>query len=126
MRWLPIVPLAALSLLAVNPVEAQRLETGKWTGTVTPPGELIGMPVEYEVTFKGDTLGITVNAGDHGTFTFNEVKLDDKVLTFWFRPGPRVDCTLTRDEVGTFSGPCSDSEGGIARIVMVPPDRTSR
>lgn len=123
MRWLPIVLLAALSPLAVNPAQAQKLETGKWTGTVTPPGEQHGMPVEFEVTFKGDTLGITVHAGDHGTFTFNEVKLDDKTLTFWFMPGPRVDCTLMRDEVGTFSGACRDSEGGIASMVMVPPEK---
>jgi hypothetical protein len=123
MRWLPIVLLAGLSPLAVNPAQAQSLETGKWTGTVTAPGEQSAMPVEFDVTLKGDTLGITVRAGEHGTFAFNEAKLDDRTLTFWFMPGPRVDCTLLRGEDETFSGSCRDSEGGIASMVMVPPKK---
>jgi hypothetical protein len=39
MNKLRIVLSAALPLLAVVSVEAQKLEPGKWTGRVTPPGE---------------------------------------------------------------------------------------
>jgi hypothetical protein len=72
---------------------------------------------------KGDTIGITVNAGEHGSFTFSDVKLTDKGLTFWFMPGPRVECALTRLEDGAFAGPCRDPEGGIATMVMIPPKK---
>ena len=123
MKKLAIVLSAALPLLAVIPVAAQKIEPGKWTGSVTPPGEQTPMPVTYDVTTKGDTIGITISAGEHGSFTFNEVKLNDKTLTFWFAPGPRVECTLARGEDGAFSGPCQDSQGGIASMVMVPPKK---
>lgn len=123
MKKLAIVLSAALPLLALVPVEAQKLEPGKWTGTVTPPGQQMAMPVTYDITTKGDTIGITVSAGEHGSFAFNEVKLNEKTLTFWFTPGPRVECTLTRGEDGAFAGPCRDSEGGMASMVMVPPKK---
>ena len=51
------------------------------------------------------------------------MKLTDDVLTFWFTPGPRVDCTLTRREDGAFAGSCRDSGGGDASMVMVPPKK---
>lgn len=114
---------AALPLLAFGPAQAQTLEPGKWTGSVTPPGEQQAMPVTYDVTMNGDTLGITVNAGEHGTFPFRDVKLDDAALTFWFAPGPRVECTLTRREDGGFAGACTDPDGGAAHMVMVPPKK---
>jgi len=118
-----IVFLAALPLLIGLPAQAQKLEPGKWTGTVTPPGEQTAMPVTFDVTLKGDTIGITVSAGEHGSFTFSDVKLADKALTFWFSPGPRVDCSLTRGDDGVFSGPCKDTQGGVASMVMVPPKK---
>lgn len=123
MTRLSIVFAAVLPLVAVSSAQAQKLEPGKWSGTVTPPGEVLGMEVTYDVTMQGDTLGITVNAGEHGTFAFREVKLNDKTLTFWFTPGPRVDCTLTGNAEGVFSGPCLDSEGGKASMIMVPPKK---
>lgn len=123
MKKIAIVLAAALPILAFVPAEAQKIEAGKWTGTVTSPGEQTPLPVTYDVTVKGDTIGITVNAAEHGSFTFSEVKLADDVLTFWFSPGPRVDCTLTRREDGAFAGTCADSEGGNASMVMVPPKK---
>lgn len=123
MKRLATLLVAALPLLAFTPAAAQqKLEAGKWTGTVTPP-EGATVDVTYDVTVKGDTLGITVSAGDHGSFTFNEVKLNANTLTFWFTPGPRVDCSLNRREDGAFAGSCKDSEGGTATMLMVPPKK---
>jgi hypothetical protein len=100
----------------------QKLEVGKWTGTVTPPNESpIG--VTFDVTMKGDTIGITVNAAEHGSFVFEEVKLDAGKLTFHFTPGPRVDCSLDRKDDASFAGKCTDSEGGTAEMLMVPPKK---
>lgn len=123
MNKLSIVLSAALPLLILTPAHAQKLEPGKWSGSVTPPGEQLAMEVTYDVTVNGDTIGITVDAGEHGSFPFSEVKLSDKTLTFWFAPGPRVDCTLTLREDGAFAGPCRDSDGGIASMAMLPPKR---
>jgi len=122
MKTSAIVYSAALPLcLAFGSAQAQKLEPGKWTGSVTPPGEEPTVEVTYDVTMKGDTIAITVNAGEHGTFAFSEVKLNDKTLTFWFMPGPRVECALTRRDDGAFEGTCGDPEGGTASMVMVPP-----
>ena len=114
---------AALPLLAFAPAQGQKLEPGKWTGTVTAPGEQQPLPVTYDVTVQGDTVGISVDAGEHGSYSFSEVKLNDGTLTFWFTPGPRVDCTLTGREDGAFAGTCRDPEGGVASMVMVPPEK---
>jgi hypothetical protein len=123
MTRLAIVLAAALPLLTVAPAQAQKLVPGKWTGTVTPPGEPMGLEVTYDVTLKGDTIAITVNAGEHGSFQFSDVKLNADTLTFWFTPGPRVDCTLKRAETGSFAGACLDPQGGNAGMVMNPPKK---
>jgi hypothetical protein len=54
-------------LLAILPLaaSASRSWKWKWTGTVTPPGEPV-TNVTYDVTMKGDTIAITLNAGEHG------------------------------------------------------------
>ncbi|HUF49651.1 MAG TPA: hypothetical protein VMN60_02380 [Longimicrobiales bacterium] len=115
--------IAALLLLgAFDTGAAQQLEAGKWTGTVTPPGGGT-MDVTFDVTLKADTIGITVTAGENGSFSFSDVKLNDRTLTYWFMPGPRVDCTLTRREDGAYEGPCRDDSGGEARMLMVPPKK---
>ena len=123
MKKIAMVLAAVLPLFAFVPAEAQKLEPGKWTGTVTAPSEQSPLAVTYDVTLKGDTIDITVNAAEHGQFRFNDVKLTDDVLTFWFTPGPRVECTLTRREDGAFAGSCADPEGGNAGMVMVPPKK---
>jgi hypothetical protein len=113
----------ALPLLAnAGTAAAQKIEAGKWTGSVTPPGEG-RTEVTYDVTVKADTIGITVNVGVHGTFPMNDVKLNDNTLTFWFAPGPRVDCTLVRRDDGAFDGGCKDTNGGDALMTMVPPKK---
>lgn len=123
MRKIAVLPAAVLSVLAFVPAEAQKLEAGKWSGTVTPPDEPIATQVTYDVTVRGDTIGITATAAEHGSFQFSDVRLSGDTLTFWFTPGPRVDCTLNRRDDGSFAGNCRDENGGIATMVMVPPKK---
>ena len=85
MKKIALVLSAALPLLAFVPAEAQKLEPGKWTGTVTPPGEQTTLAVTYDVTVKGDTISITVNAAEHGSHPFSDVKLADSVLQAFAR-----------------------------------------
>ena len=121
MKQFALLLATVLPLLASAPGHAQKLEVGTWTGSVTPPGEQVPENVTYEVALKGDTVGITVNAGEHGSFPFRDIAFDGGTLTFWFMPGPRVDCTLTRREDGVLHGSCRDTEGGTASMVMIPP-----
>jgi hypothetical protein len=124
MKKLVVVLAAALSCVAVASAEAQKLDAGKWTGSITAPGEQTPLQVTYDVAMKGDTIDITVSAAEHGQFRFSDVKLAGDVLTFWFQPGPRVECTLTRrQDDGAYAGSCSDPEGGNASMVMIPPKR---
>ena len=120
-----LMVLAALAAVAHVPAGAQQLQAGTWTGTVTPPNESQPTPVTYTVALEADTLSIVVDAGQHGKFPFHEVKVEEGRLTFWFAPGPRVECALERREDGSWAGGCRDPEGGVARVVMVPPKAAS-
>lgn len=110
---------AVLALPALG--AAQALESGTWTGTATPPdGEVA---ITFDVKVSGDSIAITLNAGEHGSFKLEEVKLVDKKLSFWFVPGPKVVCELNRREDGAFAGNCLDSEGMQVPMTMIPPKK---
>ena len=123
MKKLVLILAAALPILiVVRPAAAQQpIAVGQWTGVVTEPdGDRTD--VVYDVTVTGNTIAIVARPGGQGNYPFSEVKLvDGKTLTFWFRPGPRVDCTLTKRDDGSFEGPCLNPAGQEARLLMVPP-----
>lgn len=124
MKKFALVLTAALPLFAgAGSAAAQKLEPGQWTGVVTEPdGDRT--EVVYDVAINGDTISIVARPGGQGNFPFSDVKLaDGKTLTFWFKPGPRVDCTITRQEDGSFEGPCLNPRGQEARLLMVPPKK---
>jgi hypothetical protein len=103
---------------------APKLETGKWTGKVTPPdGETVN--VTYDVAYAGDTLKITINAASHGTFQTTETKLEGTKLSFKFRPGPEVVCVLEKKEAD-YIGACTDEGGGVAQIELSPPKKEAK
>ena len=61
------------------------------------------------------------------SISFYEVALDGDELTFWWEPGPRVDCTLLRKEDGSFEGTCTDGGAdGEGTLTMVPPSGEDR
>ena len=118
---------AALALAAIvilpAAASAQAMQPGKWTGSATPPdGEV---QLTFDVTVKGDTIGIMLSAGEHGSFKLEEVKLANNKLTFWFQPGPRVNCTLDRKENGNFEGACAGDDGLSVPFKMIPPKKES-
>ena len=113
--------LALLAMCVATPVESQELELGTWTGTMQPPGGG-SMAVGYEVGRADGALSI-VMSGAGQTMVFHDVKLEADELTFWWEPGPRIDCTLARQEGGSFEGICSEGTGadGDGTLIMVPP-----
>jgi hypothetical protein len=118
------IALAVPALAAAQqPAAPVKLDVGRWGGTVvTPDGQVVD--VTYDVAMNHDTLGITINAGDHGTFAVSNIKLEAGKLSFTFTPGPVVTCNLTRQDSGVYSGDCSDGSGGAAaQMQMVPPKK---
>jgi hypothetical protein len=128
MRLMSRVLAAATAILLALPLAASAqttagaptLVSGKWTGTVTPPdGQLV--EVMFDVATLNDTLQITIDAGQHGQFKAEEIKLDSASLSFSFTPGPRVVCVLAKKADGTYGGDCTDDGGTPVPMTMVPP-----
>ncbi|HUP89630.1 MAG TPA: hypothetical protein VM100_09775 [Longimicrobiales bacterium] len=128
MRTRFLIPILAV-LATAMPAPAQttapaqvKLPVGQWTGTVTPPdGQTVS--VTYDVTSKNDTTKLTINAGQHGSFEATGIKFDGTTISFSFSPGPQVNCTLKKQEDGSFSGQCLDDGGTGAAMVMAPPKK---
>ena len=119
-RILAAMAVAALAIPAAAAAQANAFPAGKWTGTVTPPGEAV-TAITFDVTVADDSIGITLNAGEHGSFVTQNVKVADGKLTFTFFPGPEVNCSLTKGEDSSWSGECLDPDGDSAQITMQPP-----
>ena len=112
--------LFSLSVPAV--CSAQSLKAGTWTGTVIPPGETESIPLTFDVTVNGDSLGIVIHVGEHGDFVAEKGRHADGKITFTFLPpGVVVTCTLERNTEGAFAGPCVGDDGSDASMTMVPP-----
>jgi hypothetical protein len=119
---LKVLALLVFGLAVPALCSAQSVKAGAWTGSVTPPGEQDAMPVTFDVTVHGDSLGIVLHAGEHGDFTMTNAKHADGKISFTFNPGgPTVTCTLSKTEAGEFSGPCIGDDGSTASMTMVPP-----
>ena len=114
---------AVLGAGSLSVANAQKLETGTWTGTVVDPGGQ-----SYDVTFvvqtAGDSLKIDMTGGPEGaTFPFLDIRFDNGKLMFQWEPGSPVNCTLEPVATGGFSGPCTDDDGESGLLTMVPPKK---
>ncbi len=117
---------AGLTLAAMAPrqVEGQGLTPGTWSGSFSNPAGQVTLSVTYDVggTVEAPTVSMSVSMVPE-PIPFNDIRLDGQTMTFWWEPGVRVDCTLTRDASGGYAGACSDGSGsGEGRLTMVPPD----
>ena len=113
---------AALTIAAVAPLEAQGLSAGTWTGSMSNPAGA-SMPVTFEVggTAEAPTVAMSVSMVPE-PISFNDIRLEGAMLIFWWEPGVRVDCQLTRTAAGGYEGPCSDGSGsGSGTLTMIPP-----
>lgn len=109
----------ALALAMTAPATAQDIQTGTWTGSITPPG-VPTQETTYEVTASDDMVAITI-ATPIGDLPFNDLEVGADRLTFSFEPGTPVDCVLMLRDDGSYSGECVDSDGDPGVLVMVPP-----
>jgi len=114
-----LIAVAALPALG----SAQTLTVGQWSGTIAPPDEE-PHPITYDVTVSGDTLKIVLQAAEHGSFPFRDIKLSaDGTLTFGLEIGASLTCSLKRQENQSFEGLCTDAGGSSGKLVMVPPKK---
>ena len=115
-----------LALLWAVPAGAQELEHGTWTGSLVPPGPSAEpVPVTFEVQEADGALSIVMRNEILGEAPFSDERLEGDQLTFWWEPGIRVDCALTRQGDGSFEGTCQDdrgTDGGQGTISMRPPE----
>ena len=122
-RTLSRLAAAALLVFALSArSDAQELTTGTWTGTMSPPGGE-AIPVQFQVSGSGAALAVVMTAAIvPDGIPFQDIRVEGPALTFWWEPGVRVDCQLTRTAAGGYEGPCSDGSGGESgAITMVPP-----
>lgn len=123
-RWTTVLGVLVLgATLLATPAHAQDLEHGTWMGTMTPPGGQ-AIPVTFEVGETGGDLSIVMKHETLPDMAFTDERLAGDELTFWWEPGTRVDCALTRQADGSFEGVCVDdrgADGGEGPIAMSPP-----
>ena len=112
--------LACLSLGSTARMEAQTLNPGTWTGSITDPGGE-AIDVTYQVTTLGDTLHIDLMLPEAPPVPFVDIKMEGGKLRFSWDVGQIITCELAAVETGGFTGPCTDPSGGTGTMVMVPP-----
>jgi hypothetical protein len=114
--------LASAQAPAAAPASAVKLEAGTWTGQVTTPnGQTVD--VTYDVAVKNDTVTVTINAGQFGSFPAQALKFEADKFSFNFTPGPTVECVMKKQPDGTFAGDCLDDSGAPAHMTWVAPKK---
>ncbi|MGD8729423.1 MAG: hypothetical protein PVF90_06940 [Gemmatimonadota bacterium] len=116
--------LLALGAIFAPPAHGQDLTAGLWSGEMTPPGG-DPLPVMFEVGERDGALRIVMMNEDLGPMDLTEEALEGDELTFAWNPGVRVECTLMRQDDGSFDGICADergANGGEGRLTMIPPE----
>jgi hypothetical protein len=125
MRLPMLVLTFAVAAILTAPVAtaAQKLEPGTWTGTVTPPDDP-AVDVTYVVKVTGDVTTIQLQAAQHGTFEFKDIKFDAGKLTFsWTAGDTPLKCTLALRDDKAWAGTCLDAESKAGQLVMIPPKK---
>ena len=127
MSFLHRITMAALVALLTLPAVSfaqttapAKLVSGTWTGAITTPGNPTPTDIEYEVVYKEDALAITLVVAGRERFPLEDIEVSDGKISFSFRPGPHVVCVLKHGEAA-YAGECTDGEGGVAPLTMVPP-----
>ena len=109
------------ALIVVPGLQAQDPVSGKWTGTVAPPNEVID--VTYDIETANDTLTVMMNA-PMGSFPFRNINVDGDHITFtWSTRVADLNCDLERQEDGSYTGDCVLDNGASGQLLMVPPKK---
>ena len=122
-----IFTLTLLLAVCSAPSQAQDLQEGTWTGTLTPMNHPeMATPLIYDVRHVGDSLAITLTSPAlPDSVVMREITLTADTLSFAFNE-PEADvllrCALGRQEDGSYTGRCADAEGKWATFAMIAPE----
>ncbi|MEO5510115.1 MAG: hypothetical protein ABIV28_09215 [Longimicrobiales bacterium] len=113
-----------LSAQTTPAASAEKLEVGKWTGTVTPP-EGTTINLTFDVTVPNDSMKIDMTLTEmSASAALTDIKLEGKKLSFAFTIfDTHVTCALEKKDDGTFAGPCADAGGAGGPMTMTPPKK---
>ncbi|MGI9175040.1 MAG: hypothetical protein ACR2GR_06960 [Rhodothermales bacterium] len=123
----PAFALTVLLIVCSAQTQAQDLQEGTWTGTLTPMNHPErATPLTYDVRHAGDSLTITFALSDlPDSVVTRDITLTADTLSFAFNE-PEADvllrCALGRQEDQSYAGRCADAEGKWAAFTMVPPE----
>jgi hypothetical protein len=118
--FISFITIAGFILSSQN-LNAQSIESGTWTGTITHPDAKTS-EVKYEVKIIGDTLSITMKSKTTGDLPFDQINLDKGKLSFSFITGALINCSLDLQNNGSYSGQCKGTDGTRWLITMIPPE----
>jgi hypothetical protein len=51
-----------------------------------------------------------------------DIEVSDDGIVFTWEPGPEVHCQLNLQNDETYAGECTDENGGMGNMTMVPPE----
>jgi len=113
----------AATVAGVSTLSGQGLQSGTWTGSMTPPNESAAA-VTFQVTGAGDSLAITMVLLGMGSTPFSQIHWDaGKLLFQWHADDLLVKCELNKQDSGGYRGPCTDDKGMTGQIDMIPPSK---
>lgn len=109
------------SALAVAPaLVAQSLTPGSWTGTMAlASGPQVVMI--YRVTATGDSVTLTMQAVNGPEIPASIMELEKDRLIFTWGAEPLTTCRLQRRKDGSYAGKCTNPDGPVGDIAMIPP-----
>ncbi len=107
----------------MEPPGSQDLAVGTWIAVIDSPD---GMSVEVPLDVSADGQGYSgvMRVPERGDIPVEDLALRGGQLTFAWRPGVRLSCTLDRREDASYAGTCADALGNSGRIQMLPPGIT--
>lgn len=112
-------------LLSSQNLNAQTIEEGIWTGTLTHPDGMTS-EVKYDVKIIGDALSIVMKSKTMGDYPLDDIDLGKAKLSFSFFTGSLINCSLAMQTSGSYSGKCNGTDGTKWKITMNPPKDSTR
>jgi hypothetical protein len=114
-----------LSTVACSNTSQPNLETGTWTGTLTPMNHPeMANPVTYAVDYPDGTLSIDLIGPGGASLPTRSIHYTADSLHYAFdepEEGVTLRCALGRQPNDGFAGRCTDANGQWAHFTMVPP-----
>ncbi len=116
------VLLALTTCLLIGCQSNGKLETGRWTGSLTPMNHPeMENPLSYNVSYADDELAIDIIGPDSTVMRARDPRIQNDTLHFSFKePEEQVllTCKMAGNGDNRFAGRCTDKSGKWAYFTM--------